>query len=98
MKRRQFLSAAATSLAAGTLAKPAIAQSMPDVRWRLSSTFPKSLDTLYGASESLARYVSEATDGKFQIQAFAAGEIVGTFQAFDAVRNGSGGTITRPGA
>ncbi len=97
MKRRQFLSAAATSLAAGTLAKPAIAQSMPDVRWRLSSTFPKSLDTLYGASESLARYVSEATDGKFQIQAFAAGEIVGTFQAFDAVSNGTVEMVHGPG-
>src|SRR4028118_1471184 len=97
MKRRQFLSAAATSLAAGTLAKPAIAQSMPDVRWRLSSTFPKSLDTLYGASESLARYVSEATDGKFQIQPFAAGEIVGTFQAFDAVSNGTVEMVHGPG-
>jgi TRAP-type mannitol/chloroaromatic compound transport system substrate-binding protein len=97
MKRRQFLSVAATGLAAGTLAKPAIAQSMPEVRWRLSSTFPKSLDTLYGASESLARYVSEATDGKFQIQPFAAGEIVGTFQAFDAVSNGTVEMIHGPG-
>jgi TRAP-type mannitol/chloroaromatic compound transport system substrate-binding protein len=97
MKRRQFLSVAATGLAAGTLAKPAIAQSMPEVRWRLSSTFPKSLDTLYGASESLARYVSDATDGKFQIQPFAAGEIVGTFQAFDAVSNGTVEMIHGPG-
>src|SRR3712207_1172745 len=97
MKRRQFLSVAATGLAAGTLAKPAIAQSMPEVRWRLSSTFPKSLDTLYGASEGLARYVSEATDGKFQIQPFAAGEIVGTFQAFDAVSNGTVEVIHGPG-
>ncbi len=97
MKRRQFLSAAATGLAAGAIAKPAIAQAMPEVRWRLSSTFPKSLDTLYGASESLARYVSEATDGKFQIQPFAAGEIVGTFQAFDAVSNGTVEMIHGPG-
>jgi TRAP-type mannitol/chloroaromatic compound transport system substrate-binding protein len=97
MKRRQFLSATATGLAAGALAKPAIAQSMPDIRWRLSSTFPKSLDTLYGASEGLARYVSDATDGKFQIQPFAAGEIVGTFQAFDAVSNGTVEVIHGPG-
>src|ERR687898_2931532 len=97
MKRRQFLSVAETGLTAGTLAKPAIAQSMPEVRWRLSSTFPKSLDTLYGASESLARYVSEATDGKFQIQPFAAGEIVGTFQAFDAVSNGTVEMVHGPG-
>src|SRR5918993_4240423 len=97
MKRRQFLSVAATGLAAGTLAKPAIAQSMPEIRWRLSSTFPKSLDTLYGAAEAFSKYVSEATDGKFQIQPFAAGEIVGTFQAFDAVSNGTVEMVQAPG-
>jgi TRAP-type mannitol/chloroaromatic compound transport system substrate-binding protein len=97
MKRRTFLTAAGAGLAAGAVAKPAIAQSMPDVRWRLSSTFPKSLDTLYGASEAFSKYVSDATDGKFQIQPFAAGEIVGTFQAFDAVSNGTVEVIHGPG-
>ena len=48
------------------VAAPAIAQSMPEVKWRLTSSFPKSLDTLWGASETFAKYVSEATDGKFQ--------------------------------
>src|SRR3712207_6792618 len=97
MKRRQFIQAAGIGLAAGAVAKPAIAQSMPEVRWRLSSTFPKSLDTLYGAAENFCRYVSEATDGRFQIQPFAAGEIVGTFQAFDAVSNGTVEMIQAPG-
>ena len=97
MKRRTFLTAAGAGLAAGAVAKPAIAQSMPDVKWRLSSTFPKSLDTLYGASEAFSRYVSDATDGKFQIQPFAAGEIVGTFQAFDAVSSGTVEMIHGPG-
>ena len=77
MKRRQFLLSASAGLAVGTVAKPAIAQSMPEVKWRLTSGFPKSLDTIYGAAELFAKYVSEATDGKFQIQPFAAGEIVG---------------------
>jgi TRAP-type mannitol/chloroaromatic compound transport system substrate-binding protein len=89
MKRRQFLQAASAGLAATAVAKPAIAQSMPELRWRLSSGFPKSLDTLYGGSEVIAKYVSEATDGKFQIQPFAAGEIVGTFQLADAIGNGT---------
>ena len=89
MKRRQFLQVATAGAAASAVAAPAIAQSMPDVKWRLQSGFPKSLDTLYGAAESLAKYVSEATDGKFQIQPFAAGEIVGTTQAADAVGNGT---------
>src|SRR5918997_4458554 len=89
MKRRQFLQAATVGAAATAVAAPAIAQSMPDLKWRLQSGFPQSLDTIYGAAEVFARYVSEATDGKFQIQVFAAGEIVGTFQAADAVGNGT---------
>jgi len=87
VKRRQFIASAAAGVAAGAVAKPAIAQSNPDIKWRLTSGFPKSLDTLYGAAEFFARLVSEATEGKFQIQCFAAGEIVGTFQAFDAISN-----------
>jgi TRAP-type mannitol/chloroaromatic compound transport system substrate-binding protein len=46
------------------------------VKWRLASSFPKSLDTIYGGAEVMAKMVSELTDGKFQIQVFAAGEIV----------------------
>jgi TRAP-type mannitol/chloroaromatic compound transport system substrate-binding protein len=89
MKRRQFLQAAGVGLAATAVAKPAIAQSMPEIKWRLSSGFPKSLDTIYGGAETIAKYVGEASDGKFQIQPFAAGEIVGTFQLADAVGNGT---------
>ena len=62
---------------------------MPEVRWRLTSGFPRSLDTIYGAAETFAKYVSDATDGRFQVQVFAAGEIVGTFQAADAVGSGT---------
>jgi TRAP-type mannitol/chloroaromatic compound transport system substrate-binding protein len=90
MKRRQFLQAATVGAAATTVAAPAVAQSMPEIKWRLQSGFPKSLDTIFGAAEVIAKFVSEATDGKFQIQPFAAGEIVGTPQIADAV---GGGTI-----
>jgi len=90
MKRREFLkSASVGAVAAGAVAAPAIAQSSPEIRWRLTSGFPKSLDTSYGGAEVFARYVSEATDGRFQVQPFAAGEIVGTFQAADAVGSGT---------
>src|SRR5918994_6801569 len=89
MKRRHFIATAGAGLAAGAIAKPAIAQSNPEIRWRLTSGFPKSLDTIYGGADFLAKYVSEATEGKFQIQPFAAGEIVGTFQAADAVTSGT---------
>jgi TRAP-type mannitol/chloroaromatic compound transport system substrate-binding protein len=89
MKRRQFLQAATIGAVSTAVAAPAIAQSMPEMKWRLQSGFPKSLDTIYGASEVIAKFVSEATDGKFQIQPFAAGEIVGTPQVADAVGNGT---------
>jgi TRAP-type mannitol/chloroaromatic compound transport system substrate-binding protein len=89
MKRRKFLQVAGVGLAASALAKPAIAQSTPEIKWRLTSSFPKSLDTLYGVSEVFSKAVAEATDNKFQIQAFAAGEIVPGLQAADAVSNGT---------
>jgi TRAP-type mannitol/chloroaromatic compound transport system substrate-binding protein len=86
MKRREFLRNAAVGAAAATpLATPAIAQSEPNIRWRLVSSFPKNLDVLFGCAETLARNVSEATGGKFQIQVFAAGEVVPGLQALDAV-------------
>jgi TRAP-type mannitol/chloroaromatic compound transport system substrate-binding protein len=89
MKRRQFIQAAGVGLAATAMAKPAIAQSNPALKWRLTSSFPKSLDTIYGAAEIFAKAVAEATDNKFQIQVFAAGEIVPGLQAADAVTNGT---------
>src|SRR5438105_8066649 len=89
MKRRDVLKAAGAGLAAAAVAKPAIAQSMPELKWRCTSSFPKSLDTLYGAAEVFAKAVAEATENKFQIQVFAAGEIVPGLQAADAVTNGT---------
>jgi len=88
MKRRDFLTAAGAGVAASTaVAMPAIAQSAPEVRWRLTSSFPKSLEPLFGAAELFSRTISEATDGKFQIQVFAPGEIVPALQALDATQN-----------
>ena len=87
MKRRTFLTAGAASAAASALASPAIAQSAPEIRWRLTSSFPKSLDTIYGTAQVFAKYVAEATENRFQIQTFAAGEIVPGLQALDAVSN-----------
>src|ERR1700741_2008257 len=89
MKRREFITGAGLGVAGAAVAAPAIAQSMPELKWRLTSSFPKSLDTIYGASEVFAKAVAEATDNKFQIQVFAAGEIVPGLQALDAVSNGT---------
>ena len=90
MKRREFLKAAGVGLAASTaVAAPAIAQSMPEIKWRMPTSWPKSLDTLYGGCEYFAKRIAEITDNKFQIQVFAAGEIVPGLQVLDAVQNGT---------
>ena len=89
MKRREFLQAAGVGLTTSTVAAPAIAQSMPELRWRLTASWPKSLDTLYGGCEYFARRIAEMTDNRFQIQVFAAGEIVPGLQVLDAVQKGT---------
>ena len=74
--------------AAAALPAPALAQGTPELRWRLGSAFPKTLDILFGASESFSRIVAEATDGRFQIQPAGAGEIVSADGLIDAVGSG----------
>ncbi len=90
MQRRSFLRKAGTGAAAGTvLAAPAIVRAQPQIRWRLTSSFPKSLDTLFGVSDVVAKRVAALTGGKFQISTHAAGEIVPGLQVLDAVSNGT---------
>ena len=88
MRRRSFLASGGLGLAgAAALAAPAIAQSQPEIKWRLASSFPKSLDTLFGGAEHFAKQIAEATDNNFKIRVFAGGEIVPPFQVLDAVQN-----------
>ncbi len=68
-------------------AAPAVSDG--NVRWRLTSAFPKSLDTIYGAAEVFAAQVGKMTGGKFQISVHAAGELVPTPGLVDAVQNGT---------
>ncbi len=92
MDRRSFFSTAAAggaALGASALAGPAIAQTAPEIHWRMPSSFPKSLTTLYGGAELLCRRVAEITDNKFQIRPFAPGEIVPALQVLDAVQAGT---------
>ena len=92
VSRRKFINTASVGgvgAAAAAIASPAIAQSMPEIKWRLAASWPKSLDTLYGGCEYFAKRIAEITDNKFQIQLFAAGEIVPGLQVLDAVQNGT---------
>jgi TRAP-type mannitol/chloroaromatic compound transport system substrate-binding protein len=96
MERRSFLKQATAGVAAGAVAAPALAADLPTIKWRLASGFPKTLDAIYGATETVARRVAAATGGKFQIGLFAAGEIVPTPGVLDAVKDGTVEMGTQP--
>jgi TRAP-type mannitol/chloroaromatic compound transport system substrate-binding protein len=91
VKRRKFVNATGAGMA-GILAAgaaPAFAQAAPEIKWRLASSFPKSLDSIYGVADVVSKRVAAITNNKFQIQIFAAGEIVPGLQVADAVQNGT---------
>ena len=92
MKRRDFLrKAPVAGLGATTaaLASPAIAQSNPEIKWRLTASWTRALDTLYGGAEHISKRVAALTDNKFKLTVFAAGEIVPGLQVLDAVQAGN---------
>ena len=89
MQRRSFLGRAAAGAAAvAAVAAPAV-HAQPTVRWRMASSFPKSLDTIYPAAEVFAKSVNAMSGGKFQVSTHAAGEIVPALGVVDAVQQGS---------
>ena len=85
MERRSFIQAAA---GAG-LAAPAIVSAQTQVRWRLASSWPKSLDTIYGGADTVAKRVAAATGGRFQITVHGPGELVPALGVADAVQQGT---------
>ncbi len=88
MQRRDFLKTAGIGAAAAGLAPPVRAET-PTIKWRLASSFPKSLDTIYGGAETMAKRVAELTDGRFEIRVFAGGELVPALGVLDAVQQGT---------
>jgi TRAP-type mannitol/chloroaromatic compound transport system substrate-binding protein len=93
MERRKFLKSAGAGVATGAALMPTLSRAqsaaLPEVKWRLASSFPKSLDTIFGAADVMAKRVAACTGGKFQIQVFAGGEIVPPFGVVDAVQSGT---------
>ncbi|MBL0727035.1 TRAP transporter substrate-binding protein [Piscinibacter sp. HJYY11] len=87
MDRRKFVGNAGLAgvLAAGVA--PAVVHAQATLRWRLASSFPKSLDTIFGAAEVFAKKVNEMSGGKFQISVHAAGELMPAFGVVDGVQN-----------
>ncbi len=96
MDRRRFVSRAVPAALAGATAigcsreetGPAV-QTRPNVVWRLASSFPRTVDSIYGACDAVAARVSAMTDGRFQIRAYPGGEIVPALQVLDAVQQGT---------
>lgn len=96
MKRRDLLKGAAIgtvgALAACAPGGPGSAPAVHTgqrVRWRLVSSFPRSLDTIFGACEVLVERVAAMTDGQFEIRVFPPGELVPGLQVLDAVQQGT---------
>jgi TRAP-type mannitol/chloroaromatic compound transport system substrate-binding protein len=95
LKRRNFLKKTSIAAASGSVlaacgsetgnSGPAI-QTNQRVRWRLASSFPRSLDTIFGAAEVLSETLEKITDGRFQVRAYPAGELVPGLQVLDAVQ------------
>ncbi|MEY2800636.1 MAG: hypothetical protein RL513_220, partial [Pseudomonadota bacterium] len=88
MHRRSLLARTGLGgiLAAGCA--PAV-QAQPIVRWRLASSFPRSLDTIYGAAEAFAHRVRQMSGGRLEITVHPAGELVPAFGVVDAVQGGA---------
>ena len=90
--RRRFLvkaggALAAMGAAAAVEAPHVIAQAK--VKWRLSTAYPASLDTLHGAAERLAAIVNEMSGGRFVIEVFPGGQIMKPFDCFDETSKGT---------
>ena len=88
MDRRSVIKNAGIAgvLAAGVA--PAV-HAQAAIRWRLASSFPKALDTIYGGAETFAEMVSEMSGGKFDITVHAGGELMPAFGVVDGVQNGT---------
>ena len=100
MKRRKFVKKTALALSAGVVlpgcgspasegGAPAIQTDGPRLRWRLVSSFTRSLDTIYGAAEVLAKRVEQLSQGRFVIQVYPGGELVPPFEVLESVQKGT---------
>jgi TRAP-type mannitol/chloroaromatic compound transport system substrate-binding protein len=88
MDRRHALRRAGLAGVLATGIAPAV-HAQPAIRWRLASSFPKSLDTIYGAAEVFAQKVRQLTAGRFEVSVHAAGELMPAFGVVDGVQQGT---------
>ncbi len=89
MQRRRFIHHSGLAGVLAASAAPAIVHAQSHLRWRLASSFPKSLDTIFGTAELFAKKVGEMTGGKFQISVHPGGELLPPFGVVDGVQAGT---------
>ena len=88
MDRRSLIKKAGIAGVLAAAAAPAV-HAQPVVRWRLASSFPKSLDTIFGSGEKFAKTIKTLSGGKFEVSLHAAGELMPAFGVVDALENGT---------
>ncbi|MDY7004990.1 MAG: TRAP transporter substrate-binding protein [Cyanobacteriota bacterium] len=89
MKRRNLISYAAIA-SSSAVALPALSQTEPQqIKWKMTTSWPKSLDTLFGGAQRICDRVAALTNGRFTITPYQAGEIVGGLEVLDAVQQGT---------
>ena len=88
MDRRSVLKNAGIAGVLAAAAAPAV-HAQPVVRWRIASSFPKSLDTIYGSAEVFAQSIKAMSGGKFEVSVHQAGELMPAFNVVDGVQNGT---------
>ncbi|HEY0818177.1 MAG TPA: TRAP transporter substrate-binding protein [Rhizobacter sp.] len=88
MHRRSALQRAGIAGVLATGIAPAV-HAQAALRWRLASSFPKSLDTIFGSAETFSRTVKELSGGKFEVSVHPAGELVPAFGVVDGIQSGT---------
>lgn len=88
MTRRKFLTQAGIAGILASGVAPAV-HAQTAIRWRLASSFPKALDTIFGAAEVFSKSVKEMSGGKFEISVHPAGELMPPFGVVDGVQQGT---------
>ena len=100
MERREFLSLAAkgalgaTALAACSTGDDDLdgalqADDLPTLTWEMATSWPTSLDTIFGGAQTVADRVTAMTGGKFTINARAGGEVVPALEILQSTSTNS---------
>ena len=99
MKRKQFVQTALASATAGTALtacrtrgagnQASSTGALPTLNWQMATSWPVSLDTIFGGATTFSDRVSALTGGKFKITPRSAGEIAPPLEVLNVVSQGA---------